>query len=143
MRAARALAMNQLAGVLTDLDLVRWPLPKELEKLVEEETVTSDTDLTSIRKTWLDENKITGELAEQHREQQPIRNHGLFSKAERALELAGWSEGARRDVEIYVFEDTDGLTPLLTVLNTESDISDAPVLIEVDPPKPALLPGQE
>ncbi len=27
--AARALAMNQLAGVLSDLELVRWPNAKE------------------------------------------------------------------------------------------------------------------
>ncbi len=47
----------------------------------------------------------------------PLRNHGLFSKAERALEIAGWSEKARRDVEVFPLEDTEGLTPLLMVLN--------------------------
>jgi len=140
--SARALAMNQLAGVLTDLDLVRWPTKEEMEELVEEETFTSDTDLTSIRKEWLDKNKITGELADQHREKQPIRNHGLFSKAERAHQLAGWSEGARRDVEIYVFEDTDGLTPLLTVLNTEP-ASDELEIMEGDPPTKPLMIGQD
>jgi hypothetical protein len=47
----------------------------------------------------------------------PLRNHGLFSKAERALTIAGWSEQARRDVEVYRLVDTEGLTPILDVLN--------------------------
>jgi hypothetical protein len=54
--------------------------------------------------------------ARQH-DDRPIRNHGLFSKAERALEMAGWSERARRDVEVFRLVDTEGLTPLLMVLN--------------------------
>jgi hypothetical protein len=49
--------------------------------------------------------------------QKPIRNHGLFSKAERALQIAGWSDGARNDIEIFRLVDTEGLTPLLMVLN--------------------------
>ena len=47
----------------------------------------------------------------------PLRNHGLFSKAEVLLNIAGWSEAARRDLEIFVLEDSEGLTPLLMVLN--------------------------
>ncbi len=47
----------------------------------------------------------------------PFRNHGLFSKAERALTIAGWSEQARRDVEVFRLVDTEGLTPILDVLN--------------------------
>ena len=31
--------------------------------------------------------------------------------------MADWSEGARRDVEIFRLVQTDGLTPLLMVLN--------------------------
>ena len=58
---AKALAMNQLAGVLDDLDLVRWPRkPRwwtfrkgELDKLKAEEKAASDTDLSQIRKDWL------------------------------------------------------------------------------------------
>ena len=46
-----------------------------------------------------------------------IRNHGLFSKAERALEIAGWSPKARNDIEIFRLVDTEGLTPLLLALN--------------------------
>ncbi len=132
----RALAMNQLAGVLADLDLVRWPVrtkwwqrnwprfwmrtPDELEQLKIEETLASGTDLTEIRKNWL--KKIGKESSEQsedrhHMANDPLRNHGLYSKAERALSLAGWSDRARRDVEIFPIVDVDGLTPLLMVLN--------------------------
>jgi hypothetical protein len=125
---AKALAMNQLAGVLDDLDLVRWPqkprwwtLRKgELDKLKAEEAAASDTDLSQIRKDWL---KKIGKKPEEMTEEdiafekaQPIRNHGLFSKAERALTIAGWSEKARRDIEIFPLEDVEGLTPILMVL---------------------------
>ena len=61
----RALAMNQLAGVLDDLDLVRWPQRRwlrqgELDKLKAEEKVESDTDLTKIRQDWREELKKKG-----------------------------------------------------------------------------------
>jgi hypothetical protein len=32
---------------------------------------------------------------------EPVRNHGLFSKAERVLTITGWSEQARNDLGIY------------------------------------------
>lgn len=128
---ARGLAMNQLAGVLTDLDLVRWPQKGgkwfgrkgELEKLQAEERVASQTDLTDVRKERLKELEKSGdsvldkEKADRIRTAEPLRNHGLFSKAEVALRLAGWSEKARRDVEIFPLVETEGLTPLLMVLN--------------------------
>ena len=126
--SSKALAMNQLAGVFDDLDLVRWPTPKELKKLREEEEGDSATDLTDIRKRRLEElekrNQTGGggiELDEQKanriRMAEPVRNHGLFSKAERVLTITGWSEQARSDLEIYRLVDTEGLTPLLEVLN--------------------------
>ncbi len=127
---AKALAMNQLAGVLNDLDLVRWPKKEEMEALIAEEKVASQTDLTEIRKEWIASQNIEGKTAEEHKAKQIQRNHGLFSKAERALEFAGWGEGARRDVEIFVFEDTEGLTPLLTVLNSEALGIEEPEIIE-------------
>ena len=129
--SARALAMNQLVGVLDDLDLVRWPergkrwlLQKgELDKLKAEEGVASDTDLSQIRKDWLkkhpkDESNKSDQDALFERAE-PIRNHGLFSKAERALMIAGWSEQARRDIEIFPLVDVEGLTPILMVLNSD------------------------
>ncbi|MBX9862214.1 MAG: hypothetical protein K2Y42_05625 [Hyphomicrobium sp.] len=131
---AKALAMNQLAGVLDDLDLVAWPKPgwpknaktklikSELQKLKDEEAQGSDTDLTDIRKKWLETAGHTDGPDAEARDEQvrnaaPLRNHGLFSKAERALTIAGWSEQARRDVEVYRLVDTEGLTPILDVLN--------------------------
>ena len=128
--ASKALAMNQLAGVLSDLDLVRWPKrgrwwlfeKDELQRLKREESLGSDTDLTEVRKAWLDKaGKADQESASANddliRRATPLRNHGLFSKAERALQIAGWSERARSDIEIFRLVDTEGLTPLLMVLN--------------------------
>ena len=129
--SARALAMNQLAGVLDDLDLVRWPKRRpwykpwekgELDVLKAEEQLLSDTDLTEIRQAHIKalEKKgieVTDALSEAFRNARPLRNHGLFSKAERALTIAGWSESARRDIEIFRVVDQEGLTPLLMVLN--------------------------
>jgi hypothetical protein len=122
--SAKALAMNQLAGVLSDLDLVRWPdrarpwlLQKsELERLKQEEKEGSLTDLTEVRQEWRKKH-WAGEPAHDGGAEPPIRNHALFSKAERALQIAGWSEKAYRDIEIFRLVDTEGLTPLLMVLN--------------------------
>jgi hypothetical protein len=122
-----ALAMNQLAGVLSDMELVRWPdrgiwrrvvdLPRlwksELQRLKHEESLKSDTDLSDLHKTWKEEKHADGGESDKG-----IRNHGLFSKAERALEIAGWSETARKDIEVFRLVDAEGLTPLLMVLNT-------------------------
>ena len=129
----RALAMNQLAGVLTDLELVRWPEKgrwwmfekDELSKLKIEEDQASTTDLTDIRKKWIETKKsknkdlVMSDEDKKFAEADPLRNHGLFSKAERALSLAGWSPEARRDIEIFRVIDVDGLTPLLEVLNED------------------------
>jgi len=130
--SARALAMNQLAGILDDLGLVRWPQkPKwwqffqngELEKLKAEESQESQTDLSRIRKEWLKKNpKDASEKTDEDalfEKAQPIRNHGLFSKAEKALTFAGWGEKARRDIEIFPLEDVEGLTPILMVLSDD------------------------
>jgi len=129
--ASKALAMNQLAGVLDDIGLVRWPKRSwwrfgktELDRLKDEEAGRSATDLTDIRKRWLETLKKDGiELSREKdaifEKAQPIRNHGLFSKAEQVLTIAGWSEQARRDIEIFRLEDVEGLTPLLMVLNED------------------------
>jgi len=126
--STRALAMNQLSGVLSDLELVTWPsrgrrwgwlrlTKSELERLRKEETMPSDTDLAEVRKKWFEEKGLDPTEAARKHDDRPIRNHGLFSKAERALEIAGWSERARRDIEIFRLVDAEGLTPLLMVLN--------------------------
>ncbi len=121
--ASKALAMNQLAGVFDDLGLVRWPTPRELKKLRKEEGGDSLTDLTQIRKDRLTELEKSGGIeldkakAEKIRSAEPVRNHGLFSKAEQMLTIAKWGEKARQDIEIYRLVDTEGLTPILDVLN--------------------------
>jgi hypothetical protein len=125
--SGRALAMNHLAGVLSDLGLVTWPdrgiglgplrlRRSELERLRREEKLASDTDLSEIRKKWFEEKGLDPKQAPPHNVR-PIRNHGLFSKAERALEIAGWSPKARNDIEIFRLVDAEGLTPVLMVLN--------------------------
>ncbi len=61
--AGKAMAINQLAGVLSDLDLVRWPnkgrpwlLQKgELDRLKDEETQGSTTDLSELHKKWAED----------------------------------------------------------------------------------------
>ena len=136
VEARRALAMNQLAGVLSDLALVEWPrrgwrlpiwpglswrLPitkGELDRLKDEESDTSTTDLSQIRKDWRKEKGLDPE--HEGARERPIRNHGLFSKAERALEYAEWSEAARKDIEVFRLVDSEGLTPLLMVLSEPS-----------------------
>lgn len=127
--AAKGMAINQLAGVLSDLDLVRWPKggkwrlfqENELHKLKKEESSGSDTDLTAIRKKWAEEQGMSGEELQKYVAKRAVRNHGLFSKAERALQIAGWSENARNDIEIFKLVDAEGLTPLLMVLNEPHD----------------------
>jgi hypothetical protein len=132
--ASKGMAVNQLAGVLSDLDLVRWPKggkwwsfrQNELKQLKNEESQASDTDLTAIRKKWAEEQGMTGEELKKYVEKRAVRNHGLFSKAERALQIAGWSEKARSDVEIFKLVDTEGLTPLLMVLNEHGGTGSSP-----------------
>jgi hypothetical protein len=124
---SRALAMNQLAGVLSDLGLVRWPnkgswfKKSELEQLKDDESQASITDISEIRKKWVDEHKRDPKVLEGY-SQSAIRNHGLFSKALRALEIAGWSAKAREDIEIFTLVEAEGLTPLLMVLNERPDL---------------------
>jgi hypothetical protein len=119
--------MNHLAGVLSDLGLVTWPdrgyklaglriTKSELQRLRKEEADASDTDLSEVRKKWFEERGLDPKVAPPHNAR-PIRNHGLFSKAERALEIAGWSPKARNDIEIFRLVDAEGLTPVLMVLN--------------------------
>jgi hypothetical protein len=103
-----------------------WKRKTELDVLKEEESQASDTDLTEIRKNWIKEIERRGNVALSEKDQEfmtadPLRNHGLFSKAERALTIAEWSAEARRDVEVFRVVDVDGLTPILMVLNEESE----------------------
>ncbi|MEL6291048.1 MAG: hypothetical protein AAFQ44_04575 [Pseudomonadota bacterium] len=124
----RALAMNKLAGVLDDLRVVRWPLPRELRALKKEESQVSETDLKEIREKFKDRLGAEAQTRAQEKiDRAPVRNHGLFSKAEHALENAGWSVQAQADIEIFVLSDTEGLTPILEALNEIAPIGQRPV----------------
>ena len=113
----KALAMNQLAGVFDDVDLVRVLTEAEFEEFGKEEERRSFTDLDRYRSGYEESALDTNSEMSEGFRRQPIRNHGLLSKAQRTLGIAGWSEKARRDVEIYRLVDVEGLTPLLTLLN--------------------------
>ena len=124
----RALAMNQLAGVLDDLELVRVLSASELKRFGREEMRDSYSDLTPFRQErsadeaaqgapkwwtrWFVARGWPPKGGGPH-----VRNHGLLSKAQRALEITGWSAAAQRDVEIFRLVDSEGLTPLLTLFN--------------------------
>ena len=128
----RALAMNQLAGVFDDLKLVRALSPAELQRFGREEMRYSYSDLTPYRAEQDQLRVEPGAARGWWRRRfsssvEPVagvpdgyarmRNHGLLSKAQRALDIAGWSPASQRDVEIFRLADTEGLTPLLTLLN--------------------------
>lgn len=95
----RALAINQLTGVLDDLELIRVLTPRELKYARKEEARESGSRL---------------------KENQHLLNHGLLSKGRRMLDIVGWSSEAQQDLEVFHLVDTEGLTPLLTVLNEAS-----------------------
>ncbi len=99
----RALAINQLAGVLDDLELIRTLTKSELQQARKDEERESRSKV---------------------KENEKIRNHGLLSKGRRLLDIAGWSEEAQTDMEVYRLVDTEGLTPLLTVLNEATQASE-------------------
>src|SRR5262245_6762314 len=101
----RALAMNQLAGVLDDLELVRGLSTFELRRFGREEMRDSYTDLTPFRQErtadeaakgppnlWA---RLFGGVDWPPKGGGPhVRNPGLLSKAQRALDIAGWSASA-------------------------------------------------
>ena len=59
------------------------------------------------------------------------RRHGLLSKAQHTLDIAGWSAVAQGDVEIFRLVDCDGLTPLLALFNEATLTKGAETLEEV------------
>ncbi len=134
-----ALALNQLAGVMEDVKLIRAPTAKELKAVLAEESRGSMSDLSSARQKWRETAKKT---ADPSIDVTPIRNHGLLSKAERALDIAGWSKSSTRDLEVFRLSDVDGLTPLLSLLNDAT--LDAPALAAPASARPvptAVAPG--
>jgi hypothetical protein len=124
----RALAINQLAGVLANLGLIRPLSDGELKKFGRAETRSSVSDLKALeerhartmataeksRFSW--ENWLPATFSDSNKAGIP-RQHGLLSKAQRTLDIAGWSAPAQSDVEIFRLVDCDGLTPLLALFN--------------------------
>jgi hypothetical protein len=134
---ARALALNQLAGVMQDVKLVRTVTSKELQRYLKEEERESLSDLSAVRRKWREKHK---DAIDESNDLTPIRNHGLLSKAERALDIAGWSAKSKRDIELFRLVDVDGLTPLLSLLNDatlEAPVVAAPADQRPDPGAPA------
>jgi hypothetical protein len=125
---SRALAINQLAGVLADLNLVRPLTVSELKRFARHETQPNYADLTALRgeraraTTALQRQALPWKmwLRTQGAESDRLRHHGLLSKAQRALGIVGWSAGAQRDVEVFRLVDCEGLTPLLALFNAAS-----------------------
>jgi len=124
----RALAMNQLAGVLNDLNLVRALSRAEQKRLGRDEMRDSFGDLAVFRQKRLEKPKSAWRRRTNGQDRAdrasaekpatiPLRNHGLLSKAKRALEIGGWSIPAQSDAEVYRLVDAGGLTPLLTMLD--------------------------
>jgi hypothetical protein len=124
----RALAINQLAGVLADLHLIRPLTGSELKRFGREETRSNMTDLSAIEA----QHTRSGAAP---REASPLpwtkwlpatlnpahdgsgRHHGLLSKAQRVLHIAGWSRAAQGEIEIFRLVDCEGLTPLLALFS--------------------------
>ena len=120
----RALAINQLAGVLVGLKLVRGLSPAMMKRLGKDEQRNSYSDLTPFRDRHekscllISRSKAVPSPAVENAPM-PMRNHGLLSKAQRALDIAGWSAAAQQDVEIFRLSDVEGMTPLLSLLTEE------------------------
>jgi hypothetical protein len=124
----RALAINQLAGVLADLNLVRPLTVSELKRFARHETLPNYADLAALRSeraraaTVLQRQALPWKmwLRPEGSDTDRLRHHGLLSKAQRALGIAGWSASAQRDVEVFRLVDCEGLTPLLALFNAAS-----------------------
>ncbi len=142
--AKRAIAVNQLAGVLLNLGVTKqltpgWPkrqpygiwgrtwwrpIRGQLEKIIAEESLSSDTDLKQIESKWAKQNQVTSNTDDAQPGTAAHRNKGLLSKANKALAMAEWSPAARSDFEIYPLNDKEGLTELLRALNTAASPSE-------------------
>jgi hypothetical protein len=134
-----ALALNQLAGVMEDVKLVRAATAKELKAVMDDESRGSLSDLSTARQKWREKSK----KADPNVDVTPIRNHGLLSKAERALDIAGWSKTSTRDLEVFRLSDVDGLTPLLSLLNDATlDAPPATPPANARPMPTSAAPGQ-
>lgn len=116
-----------LAGLLANLGLIRPLSESELKKFGREETKASVSDLKALEQrhartiATVEKSRIPWQnwlltFSDPNRPGVP-RQHRLLSKAQRTLDIAGWSAPAQSDVEIFRLVDCDGLTPLLALFN--------------------------
>lgn len=99
----RGQALNLFAGVLVDIDLIKLLNETELQRAL------ADEKRLSLSMAPIDDTNVD--------EVPKLRNHGILSKARHALKDAGWSRNARKDAEIYLMIDTEGLSPFLKAFN--------------------------
>ena len=150
----RALAINQLAGVFTDLKLVRALTPSVLKRLKKEEQRDSHSDLNHLQhshdKTKSQKQPTThfwkqwaGAVTDASTQEGPdcMRNHGLLSKAQRALDIAGWSVAAQNDIEIFQLENKEGITPILALLSENPQ--DQRAVLDMPPRRPVALTDEK
>lgn len=146
----RGIAMNQVAGILDEYGLVRTLSDQERKRYwqddprrlaanampEDEASELSAEALEKIRKS-VEESWDTG------------REAGLFGKARRAMQAAGWSDGAAINPEIreVIGDGAGGLTPLLMVLEEAAKLRDQPTDPAAEPlalaAPPAQLPAPE
>jgi hypothetical protein len=120
--------VNQLAGVLADLHLIRPLTSSELKRFGREETRSNMTDLRAIEAQDARGGRLSREVSKlpwtqwlpatlNQTHNGGGRHHGLLSKAQRVLHIAGWSPAAQDEIEIFRLVDCEGLTPLLALFN--------------------------
>lgn len=137
-----AMTLNQVAGVLHNMKVVRPLTQRQLRKLGKAEQRVSDTGLAQHVNAF-----STSASPDQVSVYNPVeavtRNLGLFSKSHRALEIAGWSSDAQKQVEVYRLVDAKrGITDLITIIENALPIKEekpwpSPEYItqDFDPPK--------
>lgn len=113
----KGLAMNQLAGVLDDLELVKVLTDAEYEKVRNYEMDWGFAHRLKRRIGLGSDDKTVDEVKKPGR-----KKHGLIAKAARVLDIAGWDKQSQSDIEIFKLRDKEGLTPLLMALDRAKEL---------------------
>jgi hypothetical protein len=119
----RAVAINQLAGVLVDLKLVRGVSETAMRQHgrsanageLSQSNASSDQAHGGRAVRLLDLFVGKAQTATPS-----LQNRGLIARARRALAIAGWSTAAASDVELFKLSSNEGITPLLALLNEKT-----------------------
>ena len=117
----RGIAMNQVAGVLDEYKLIRPFTEKERKRYWNEDPRRIATDKLDKQETG----EVPAEQLERMKKQvekawETGGEAGLFGKARRTMQAAGWSDSATLNPEIWPLVSRAGLTPLLMVLDVAS-----------------------